>query len=155
MCCCYPNSTGAIWFALVYYIGIFTMAYRRSIFDRITRFALNSIKKHPAMTLARFCRMLYSNFGDGFFRKRRNVTILTEVMEFLLYTKRLIVVDPDERLNYRMCAKKTPPPANNNTNDNNNNNNSNNNSNTTAVVFSEYQLIRLLMTQYIIIRVKF
>lgn len=85
---------------------------RRSNFDIITRFVISRIKKHRSVTLVQLNRILCSSFGVKYFRKRQNMSLLMNVVEYLLYTKRLyVVVDPNENL----CLQ-TETLANNNNN---------------------------------------
>lgn len=90
-----------------YYIDnfYFIMALKRvrsSNFKIITRFVMNRIKKHRSITLVQLNRILCSSFGIEYFLKRQNISLLMNVVEYLLYTKRLIVVDPNVNFSLQM-----------------------------------------------------
>ncbi|XP_026819398.1 bleomycin hydrolase-like [Rhopalosiphum maidis] len=70
------------------------MVYKRvrgTIFCRITNIILTKIKKQRKITLTQLKRILCSKFGNNFFRKQNHKYILLNVMEYLLYTKKLSV----------------------------------------------------------------
>ncbi|XP_025191193.1 bleomycin hydrolase-like [Melanaphis sacchari] len=70
------------------------MAYKRvrsTIFCKITNFILTKIKKQRKITLMQLKRMLCLKFGNNFFCKQNHMYILLNVMEYLLYTKKLSI----------------------------------------------------------------
>lgn len=69
---------------------------RHSSFERISEFVLNRVRRRRTVTVEQLQRALIASFGTEYFRKQQNVTALQNAMEYLLYTKRLIVVSPNE-----------------------------------------------------------
>lgn len=85
---------------IILYLPRENMAYHHvhmSTFDRITKFVLSRVEKHRGITVLKLKRILRSGFGSDFFRKRRNINLLMDTMEYLLYTKRLAIVNPNQQ----------------------------------------------------------
>ncbi|XP_025409149.1 bleomycin hydrolase-like [Sipha flava] len=64
-------------------------------FDRIKEIVLNRVERNRTVTLAQLKRILCLHFGRTYFRRRKYVDLLTHVIEYLLYTRKVIVVNPD------------------------------------------------------------
>lgn len=69
-----------------------------SDFDRIVDFVLSKVTKRRPITVEELQRLLYCDFGGGcYFYGGQNLTMIADVMEYLLYTKRLNIVGPNGR----------------------------------------------------------
>jgi len=84
------------------------MSYKRvrgTIFCRITNVILTRIEKHRKINLAQLKRILCLEFGNNYFCKRYHLNILLNVIEYLLYTKR-ISISPGPREQHKCTETK-------------------------------------------------
>jgi len=94
----------------------FIMEYKRvrgTIFCRITNVLLTRIKKHRKLNLAQLKRILCLEFGSNYFSKRNHMHILFNVIEYLLYTKR-ISISPSIKEQHNNNCTETEITVNNN-----------------------------------------
>lgn len=91
-------------FGQTYYV----MAHKRdclSKFERIKVFVMKKVRRHRPITVKQLRRTLSLTFGAEFFKKRQNLSILDDVMEYLLFTRRLIIVKPNKEQHLRLEAR--------------------------------------------------
>lgn len=110
------------------------MAYKQvrdTIFCRITNVLLTRIERHRKINLAQLKQILCLEFGNNYFRKRNHLNILLNVIEYLLYTKRIsISPGPKEQHN---CTK-TEITVNNNHNG--------------TIIYSEFIILFFIRNKY-------